>query len=331
MHRFPPSKVAHRAITVVMESQESGADQCRGATASITQSTQLTARPSIFLLPPEIRREVFQHLLVNKNATIEPKVDPGTKASNWKFWIDWHNETSLAILRTCRMIYEEASKILYENNTFRYECRWNDQGVCRTFGYLPNIPKLKSIKHLQLDIYRFIGSSYILPVNIESTLKSIKAFGFSLSTLRLNFTPTYRKVLPLEPSEFQTEVKVMEKIVNQLCRIRIRKKIEIEFAAWPEWKADSEQISGFIDAIVAKKNWVSRKTTIVSCRCRLKKWDDIGTGIPIDLPVQDVGREKLVAIQSPVFSIAYGETDKIVVDEDKIASYRWRWLLQEKI
>ena len=319
------------AITVVMESQESGVTRRRGTIASMAQSTQLTSRPSIFLLPPEIRREVFIHLLVNKKSTIEPKVDPGTKASNWGFWVDSRNETNCAILRTCRLIYEEASEILYENNTFCFECRWNGQGVCRTFGYLWNNPNLKSIKHLQLDIYRFYRSSYILPVKIESTLKSIKAFGCSLSTLRLNFTPTYRTVLPLEPRAFHIDVKVMEKIVYQLCRIRINKTIEIEFAARPEWKADSEQISGFIDAIVAKKKWVSRKTTMVCCLWRLDKEDEIGTGIPIDLPVQDVWRDKLVALPPSTFSIAYGETDKIVVDEDKIAGYRWKWLLQEKI
>ena len=312
---------------MVMESQEPGADQCQGTPASMTESTQFTANPSIFIFPPEIRREVFRHLLVNRKSTIEPRTMVTVKGATFPRFP--HSEIKLDILRTCRLIYEEASKVLYAENTVCFQCRWDIQGQCRTFDHLPMASNLKNIKHLQLEIYRWYGSSYLLPVYIESTLKRFEAFGCYLSTLRLKFTPTKKEVQPLAPNGSQTEAAVLEKIADQLCHFQIKQKIEFEFATSSYRKGEGERLQRFIDTIAAKKNWKSRKTTVVLVLgWGLGKGDDIGKGTLIDLPVPDFAADYVTTNPFPIFGIQYGENDKIAVNEHSIAQYKWKWLLQ---
>ena len=307
-----------------MESQESGTDQCEGTSASVTQSAQLTANSSMLILPPEIRREVFKHLLINRKSRIEPKAAPSINGITYlRLPAGWHSEIHLAILRTCRSIYEEASKVLYAENTVFLQCRWDVQGECRAFDHLPPTSNFKGIKHLELEIYRWYRSSYLLPVYLKSTLKHLETIGCSLRTLRLKFTPSTNEVQPLAPNGSQTEAAVIEKIADQLCHLEIKQKIEIEFATAPNWKADGDRLQRFIDAIAAKKNWKSRKTTVVLVHgwADRVKARDIGKGILIDIPPTPL----------PLFAVEYAESDEIVVEEHWISQYQWKWLLREKI
>ena len=69
--------------------------------------------PSIIILsgavdlPPEIRLMIYRHLLVRSDPL--PQLGP--------FWSD-EPRPAWNILRTCRLIYREASDVLYTENTF---------------------------------------------------------------------------------------------------------------------------------------------------------------------------------------------------------------------
>ena len=310
-----------------MESQESGADQYRGTIASMTQTTQPTAKASIFSLPPEIRREIYLYLLVSGNATIRPRIEPGTnRGMHWKVWAESHKTTKWAILHTCRTIYEEASTVLYGVNTFCFTCRWKYSGECRTFDQLPSNSNFKYIRHLQLDVYRWFNSSCFFPPNISQTLKYLENIGCSLSTLRLYFTPTYRKLLLKGSSRPSTKAEAMKKMADQLCRIRITQKIEIEFTSSPTRKADCERVQEFIDTIAASKSWESIKTTVL---CTIWREIDTKAGTPIDLPLVEFASGD-IPVSIRMFGMAYGETEEIVMNHRPIHLYKWRWLLQEK-
>ena len=314
-----------------METQESRTDRCRDITTVMAQPTQLTAKPSILSLPPEVRREVYRYVLVSHHSTIELRVKRTTKPGMyWRSSDDWDDRINRAILRTCRLIYEEALSVFYEQHTFSFECRWNIQGECRTFNRLRSDHSFKSLRHLELDINRSYDSRSLLRVDIEATLGHVETFGCSLSTLRLRFLPT-GQVPQTDPSQdFQTEEEVIERISNQIYRLGVKEKIEIEFTTCPDRKAGCEQIQGFVDAIAASKKWKSRKTTIVYLEERLKAYLDIGAGILIDDPFSGAGGGIYISFCYPIFGIAYGETDEIVVNEEKIVEYKWKWLLQEK-
>ena len=155
----------------------------------MTQTTQPSVQPPIFSLPPEIRREIYKYLLVSENATIRPRIEPGTnRGVHWKVWAESHKTTKWAILHTCRIIYEEASTVLYGENTFCFTCRWKYSGECRTFDQLPRNSNFKYIRHLELDVYRWFNSSCFFLPNIQSTLKHI---GMYISESFLPFLCTF--------------------------------------------------------------------------------------------------------------------------------------------
>ena len=219
--------------------------------------------------------------------------------------------------------------VLYGENTFCFEYRCNGEGDCDTFNDLTPGSNFKSIRHLQLDLARWFPFGPLLPVDLETTLKCIEAFGCSLSSLRLNFTSMWREELFMQFQRFSTESEV-ERIVKQLCRLKIENKIEIELVTLTIRDSDYERVLGFADAITAGRDWKSRKTTIVCRSSPHEQGEDIGAGVPIDLSFKEIERVGHHEDPASRFGIAYGETDEIVVDERTIGHCRWRWLLQER-
>ena len=135
----------------------------------------------------------------------------------------------------------------------------------------------------------------------------------------------------MSPDDVQARSEDIEKMANQLRRLSIEQKIEIKVGALLRRKAvESQWILPFVDILAASKKWKSRKTTIVwRTRPRTTK-EDIGAGVPIELPFTEFEGETLKPVD-PFFGIAYRGTDKIVMDESAIAGYEWKWLLQEKL
>jgi hypothetical protein len=126
-----------------MTSQASNQVPATGPPDNQMLSTNVHARPTYgsFLdtFPPEIRNEIYKHLLCNPlledtAAEIdaregnEDENDDEEQTSPTAYFVQYG--LSPAILRTCRQIYEEASIILYGHNTFYFVCRgpweWSD-------------------------------------------------------------------------------------------------------------------------------------------------------------------------------------------------------------
>lgn len=89
------------------------------------------------ILPPEIRNEIYKYLLSNPllaDAIGSNQITHGTPTAVWTPYY-----LSPALLRTCRQIYEEASVILYEFNTFYFICNepWIDDFDPETRILLP--------------------------------------------------------------------------------------------------------------------------------------------------------------------------------------------------
>lgn len=74
---------------------------------------------SLFLLPVELRLEVYRYLLI---ASSQPLIlHPSIQGSQFR------GEFHTAILRTCKTMYSEALPLLYDENTLRISLR-NSEG-----------------------------------------------------------------------------------------------------------------------------------------------------------------------------------------------------------
>jgi hypothetical protein len=85
-------------------------------------STGNTGSPFLDKFPLEIRNEVYKHMLCNPILAEPTFVQRTDKwCLSWPHYVAY--DLSPAILQTCRQIYEEASIVLYERNTFYLICR----------------------------------------------------------------------------------------------------------------------------------------------------------------------------------------------------------------
>jgi hypothetical protein len=110
-----------------------------------------TCRSFLDTFPPEIRNKIYKHLLcsplladaaaeIDDGEGNEDENDDENKISPAAYPVQYN--LFPAILRTCRQIYEEASVILYEHNTFYFVCRgpweWSMYHSC--VGIVPLCP-----------------------------------------------------------------------------------------------------------------------------------------------------------------------------------------------
>jgi hypothetical protein len=112
-------------------------------TASMASTrTQAGRRPTtgsrfLDVLPPEIRNDIYKHLMCNSllgNAIGSKEPTHGSPTAVWTEY-----GLSPAFLQSCRQIYEEASSILYESNTFYFICNepWSTEPDPDTGAPLP--------------------------------------------------------------------------------------------------------------------------------------------------------------------------------------------------
>lgn len=78
------------------------------ATSTNQDVAKVISKPALLDLPPEIRLMIYRHLLVRSSALPQ---DPFISCDE--------PQPAANILKTCRLIYREASHILYTENTFR--------------------------------------------------------------------------------------------------------------------------------------------------------------------------------------------------------------------
>jgi hypothetical protein len=103
------------------------------------QASSAPANGSRFLdvLPPEIRNEIYKHLMRSPLLADAIGSEERTRGTPTAVWTDYG--LSPALLRTCRQAYEEASVILYEYNTFYFICNepWSTDPEPGTGAPLP--------------------------------------------------------------------------------------------------------------------------------------------------------------------------------------------------
>lgn len=84
---------------------ETNIDEATSRNQAVVNASSTGHRPQLFDLPPEVRRMIFRHLLVIPDGFdfrfLNPRPGP-----------------SINILRTSRLIYEEAFEVLYRENLF---------------------------------------------------------------------------------------------------------------------------------------------------------------------------------------------------------------------
>lgn len=143
----------------------------------ISPNAQATPTHHSFLgtFPPEIRNEIYKLLLCNPlladaSVDMDETFDEEGNLDEIPIVPPVQYGLCPAVLRTCKQIYEEASVVLYEHNTFYFVCRgpweWHDyHGIlgmaplCPLYkrnydsrvghgtGLLKNIPAVRRVKN----------------------------------------------------------------------------------------------------------------------------------------------------------------------------------------
>ena len=146
-------------------------------------------------LPPEVRLEIYRHLLVH-HESIQPQIlrnpDYYTGIQRAERAIsnirshpvrDFSPET--AILRTCRQIYVEAVSILYGENYFSYSC---DVSIFNSEDYIKvGFPdqNVHLIRHLEIEVDPKPNFEPISPISVAATIQYFARRGCELQTFSL--------------------------------------------------------------------------------------------------------------------------------------------------
>ncbi|CZR65104.1 uncharacterized protein PAC_15004 [Phialocephala subalpina] len=114
----------------------------RALTARMHALEEASRQTKCFFLekiPVELRNLVYEYLLVNKILASPKSINRVYTQDHDLLMIDHIYEQryglSLAILRTCHKIYQEASQVLYGSNTFILESFWTNTVLCPLFRY----------------------------------------------------------------------------------------------------------------------------------------------------------------------------------------------------
>ena len=151
--------------------------------------------PSLLGLPPEVRLEIYRHLLVH-HESIQPQIlrnlDYYTgirraerAISNTRSHPVRDFSPKTAILRTCRQIYGEAVSILYGENTFLYSC---DVSIFNNEDYIKvGFPdqNVHLIRHLRIEVEPKSDFEPILPISVAATIQYFARRGCELQTFDL--------------------------------------------------------------------------------------------------------------------------------------------------
>lgn len=114
------------------------------ATSRNQAVAKVISKPNLLDLPPEIRLMIYRHLLVRSDAL--PQF----------WWYRPHDPRPAGnILKTCRLIYKEASHVLYTENTF-HDCFWCPYPDDRPLGS-PRIREILQNLHFKLQLLRQRG------------------------------------------------------------------------------------------------------------------------------------------------------------------------------
>ena len=208
--------------------------------------------PSILSLPAEIRLQVFRYLLC-ESQNIWPQGQAHVKI----------NQLYPAILRTSRQIYQEASHVLYVENTFSFQPANFDRERHEPFnkGLCDKIIRLVRHAVIQFDPYILDFTDKCL----SSALNSFSPVLLSPETLRLVFKP----VAPWAHYPFRQfeNLTIPRVFLEELAAFNVRGSIELCLVTCS--LLDSELFEAFAFAAAAKLGWTLR---LVECTKIL--WDN---------------------------------------------------------
>lgn len=208
--------------------------------------------PELLSLPVELRLHIFRYLVLT-----EDKIYP-----QWEnCWL--REGLRRNILRTCSQLYEEASTILYEENTFAYRAEACAYGSHHFASFIYH-KDLTRIKHLWLEIYE--TDTQITAKCVSSMLRHTLRIGCSLTTLELRFRfRSHRYIAPVfgcpppplsayhDRSRFLDHLRGKFSIIQDICALKVQQSITVFVFTGEE--SDGEEMGGFVDAVAATTGW----------------------------------------------------------------------------
>ena len=170
----------------------------------------------------------------------------------------------MAALRTCSQLYEDASTILYEENTFRYECHADEEGNLRKITDAFYHKSLVRVKHISVDFIQINNS--LTARCVASVLRKLLEIGCSLKTFTLRFfVLSY-----LRPSHIDDlfpylrnsdNVRSLDKldgmtdILKDSKAPRVHQRIVVSVSGIME--SDYKAIEGFVNSVPATTGWTA--------------------------------------------------------------------------
>lgn len=217
------------------------------------QSKETKQAPSLPTLPAEIRVQILQYLLWDRNCVCpQPRMPKNLHP---------------AVLRTSRTIYQEGAHILYEKNTFFYRFSANRYGGFERFDRVLQDENMARVKHLEMHFYSLRAT--LTAGCVSWALGSFSCWVTSLKTLRLSFNtdphhgprlttlqrdsdPTDGKSVDLLCQPWQEE-NSRYVISEDISAFRVQKSIELCFYA--RFLDDTEQFGHFAQFVATRLGW----------------------------------------------------------------------------
>lgn len=197
---------------------------------------------SFLSLPPEVRVQIYGHLLIH-SSSIKPQllrapeyysgIQRAQRAlSNLRSQPVRDFSPESAILRTCRQVYLEAMPVLYGENTFSYSCAmsiFNDEDYLKV-GFPDQ--RLEQIKHLELKAQPGRRVEPMVPVNVAATIQYFVNRGCDLLTfkLALNQLEDYEPGDDDDKQQLLQAVALSSDVLAALVRLKVSKTLTISIS-----------------------------------------------------------------------------------------------------
>lgn len=182
-------------------------------------------------LPSNVRRRVYELLLLPPNRLLHPYLKP---------WYDQTTRTLGPLLRTCRLIQNEAETVLYHGAVFTSLIRKYDVGLLEFFRSLPARLRalVRSVRLEDGDSPTHALISYLVhDTQVEELTLVISAFKVShlnsdwqLGAGNRDCTGWYQKYLRLYAhlKKFTVETSHLPSVLNPACRVWLETGLRAE-------------------------------------------------------------------------------------------------------
>lgn len=222
-----------------------------------------------FGLPPEVRLVIYQYCLVPKGKPTlrNPELVPTRHPCHIQLCDN-------AILRVCRMIYEEAIPVFFASNTFHHSLR------CKTIGLSPIssdtlfMRNLQHLRHVSLDVWAGCWSEDFNPAANRLLSKFLDGVrgqcGESIRSLEIqlvSLASDHSRSVPLLGEGITT-------LAIQKLRPHLQSLTVVGYSS--SWPHSSNVLEEFCLAIAPDEFWDKR-------RCR--NWPGVSLPLAIDFRV----------------------------------------------